>query len=237
MKAFDEDLRSLREFLERGEREGRVRGLSPSDPSGFVEEVPQLVLKEETWVELGSPELPSFASVLLTETPGLVREGGISLIGEDLPGLRGEVPFAQLCLVESREIRDEEYRKLNLAPFRLRLKGYMVRSLPSQLRIWSRVSRGAVERGFSLSVLGGALLRTLRSAFPVSSVEVIFSTSPEGVRALWRVGEKAGKIAGAIGKMVEEASLDCERCDYRDICGSVAELREIRERKLREGRG
>jgi|YelNatPaOPRAMG01_1025707.scaffolds.fasta_scaffold14211_2 CO dehydrogenase/acetyl-CoA synthase beta subunit len=237
MRAFDEDLRFLRELLERGEREGRVRRLVPSDPSGFLGEEPQLVLREEAWVELGSPELPSLASVLLTETPGLVRDGGISLIGEDLPGLRGEVPFAQLCLVESREIRDEDYRRLSLAPFRLRLRGYMVRSLPSQMRIWSRVSEEAVRRGFSFSVLGEALRLTLRSAFPVSSVEVVFSTSPEGVRELWGMGEKAGKVAGAVGKMVEEVSLDCERCDYREVCGSVPELRRIRERKLREVRG
>jgi len=237
MRAFDEELKFLREFLERGRREGRVRRLAPSDPSGFEGEEPQLVLKEEAWVELGHPELPSFASVLLTETPGLVRDGEISLIGEDLPGLRGEVPFAQLCLVESGEIGEEEYRRLSLVPFRLRLRGYMVRSLPSQGRIWSRVSVEAVERGLSFSLLGEALRRAFRSAFPVSSVEVVFSTSPEGVRELWGLGEKAQKIAGAIGKMVEEVSLDCERCEYREVCRSVPELREIRERKLRGVKG
>ncbi|MEM2978373.1 MAG: hypothetical protein QXM46_03700, partial [Candidatus Hadarchaeales archaeon] len=221
MKLFDEDLRSLRGLLQKGEREGRVKKLTPLDPDGFLGEGSEVVLKEETWVELGPPELPSFSSVLLTETSGLVEEGRISLWGEDLPQLKGEVPFAQLCVVESREIRDEEYRRLNLVPLRIRLRGYMVRGLPSQMRLWSRVSREGVERGLSLSVVGGALLRALRSGFPVSSVEVVFSTCEEGVRALWGMGEKARKIAGAIGKMVEEVSLDCDRCDYRDVCGSV----------------
>ncbi len=235
MKLFDEDLRSLRELLKRGESGGRVRRLTPLDPDGFLGES-GVVLKEDTWVELGPPELPSFSSVLLTETPGLVEEGRVSLWGEDLPRLRGVVPFAQLCLVESREVRDEEYRRLNLAPLRIGLRGYMVRGLPSQLKAWSRVSREAVERGLSLSVVGGALLRALRSGFPLSSAEVVFSTCEEGVRALWGFGEKARKIAGAVGKMVEEVSLDCDRCDYREVCGSVAELRAIRDRMLREGK-
>lgn len=230
MKLFDEDLRLLRGLLE-----GRVRKLEPLE--GFTGEDPGVILKEDAWVELGPPELPSFSSVLLTETPGLVEDGRISLWGEDLPQLRGEVPFAQLCLVEARGVRDEDYRKLNLVPLRLRLKGYMVRGLPSQMRVWSRVSAEAVRGGFNLSVLGGALLKALRSGFPVSSAEVVFSTCEEGVRALWWVGEKARKIAGAIGKMVEEVSLDCDRCEYREVCGSVAELRAIRERVLRGGEG
>ncbi|MEM2426631.1 MAG: hypothetical protein QXF20_01570 [Candidatus Hadarchaeales archaeon] len=234
MKLFDEDLKFLRGLLEKAEGEGKVRRLSPFLPEEFLGEGPEVILKEDTWVELGPPELPSFSSVLLTETPGLVEDGRVSLWGKDLPELRGEVPFAQLCLVESKEIRDEDYRKLNLVPFRMVLKGYTIRGLPSQMRVWSRVSRQVVERGFSLSVVGEALRRALRS-LPVSSVEVVFSTSEEGVSSLLWIGEKARKIASAIGKMVEEVSLDCERCDYREICGSVEELRAIRERMVGKG--
>ena len=241
MKAFDPDIGRLREYIaQKGEAGRKVRRLdSGKERAGFSPGgKPIIVLREDAWVELGNPGTASLAVVLLTESLELVNDGAISLVGPDIPEARGRLPFAQVLLVGATRLKDEDYRKLNSAQYELDLKGYMIKSLPSELSIWSRASRDSVGDGLSLGVVGKALGDGLKSRFGLQSLEVIFVTSSEDdVRELGDISRKARRILGAMNKMVEELSFDCATCEYSDVCSEVVELKKMRRELMKSRRG
>ncbi|MHA1432155.1 MAG: hypothetical protein ACTSRV_17455 [Candidatus Freyarchaeota archaeon] len=57
-----------------------------------------IILREDTFVELGNPKSASAALVLWTENPELVRDGYITIVGPDIPEVEGYLPFAQITL-------------------------------------------------------------------------------------------------------------------------------------------
>jgi len=238
LKAFDQDITRLRKYIaEKGGVGQKVRCLNsgnggvPSSFSGGGK--PPIVLREDTWVELGNPETASLAVVLLTESLELVNDGTISLVGPDIPEAKGSLPFAQILLVGATTLKDEDYRKLNSAQYELDLKGYMIKSLPSGLSIWSRASKDSVQDGLSFKVLGNALVDSFKSRFDLQSLEVIFVTSSEDdVKELGDISQKARRILGAMNKMVEELSFDCSTCEYSDVCSEVLELKKMRQKLL-----
>ena len=235
---FDEQLEHLDEFLIRNRTQGRVResevDLPPSWPAGS-----SLVLEEDTALELGNPRVGS-ASLLLWSDERRLVDGRISLVGPDLSEIEvRSIPLGQVIIVEG-DFRDEyeRYRDLKDAVYETRLKGFMVRSLPSRRVIWCRVNREALEGGFSLTRLGAALVRNLKRLGFVRAVEVVFVTSDrDDLEVLEAIGRDAGRIVEAMVKMNEEMDFDCERCEFQDICGSLEELRAIRSRLLDSGKG
>jgi CO dehydrogenase/acetyl-CoA synthase beta subunit len=239
LKAFDPEIGRLREYLAQKREAGRKVRRLDSGRGGERARLstggkPVIVLREDAWVELGNPGTASLAVVLLTESLELVNDGAISLVGPDIPQARGRLPFAQVLLAGSTRLKDEDYRKLNSAQYELDLKGYMIKSLPSELSIWSRASQDSVRDGLSLGVVGKALGATLKSRFDLQSLEVIFVTSSEDdVRELGDISRKARRILGAMNKMVEELSFDCATCEYSDVCSEVVELKKMRRELMK----
>ncbi len=185
MKTFDGDIINLREYIESKFKSGRnvkYMALSNEDKKqvDFINKgTYSIVLKEDTCVELGSPKMFSMAPVLVTERPDLVNDGTITLIGPDIQETRGIIPFAQILLLQSAELKDEDYRGLNSFQYELNLEGYMIKALPSSLSIWSRVSKDSVQKGFSFGILGKELLNFYKTKFNIQSAEIIFITSSE----------------------------------------------------------
>ena len=94
MEIFDEDIHRLRQYVEAKRGQGRaVRSLASGkwdqgDPDFLTGEAATIVLREDTWLELGNPATRSSAPVLVTENLDLVRDGAITLIGADIPEVR-----------------------------------------------------------------------------------------------------------------------------------------------------
>ena len=66
-------------------------------------------------------------------------------------------------------------------------------------------------------------------------MEIIFVTrSRADVLEVKEIGEQAGRIIGAMNKMVEELSFDCDSCEYQEVCSDVEELRSMRN-SLKKG--
>ena len=242
MKAFDDDIRQLRKYIEAkssSDRKVRLIGSGNGNKSlvssYFLSEgTSTIVFKEDTWLELGDPKTTSLAPVLVTERKDLVTDGAITLIGPDISEVSGSIPFAQILIIYSTEIKDEDYRKINSFQYELELKGYMIKAVPSSLSIWSRVSNDSVKAGLSFEILGRALIDSYRSKFNLQSAEVIFVTSSEeDVKELEEISSKVKRILKAMSKMIEEMSFDCSSCEYIDVCDDVRELRDLRERLMK----
>jgi CO dehydrogenase/acetyl-CoA synthase beta subunit len=235
MGLFDHHLNQVRNYL--AERAGQTpvsvfaAHTAAAWPAGGNS---NLVLSADTAVELGSPKTAATSFLLWTERPGAVRHGSIHLIGPDVSrDTRPLTPFGKAVLVEVSGFDEtnsyDRWREMELAKYDVSLSGYMMRAVSQYQREWSRISRKAVTGGFSLSLLGGALIHELMKKPYVRGVEILFVTSTEeDVLALKAIGDGVAEITGAMNKMVEEMDFDCSACEFKPVCDDVSELRSMR---------
>lgn len=204
----------------------------PDWPSGGNS---NLVLSADTAVELGSPKTAATSFLLWTDRPAAVDHGKIHLIGPDISReTRPLTPFGKAVLVAVSGFDEtnsyDRWREMELAKYDVSLAGYMMRAVSQYQREWSRISRKAVADGFSLALLGGALVRELMKKPYVRGVEIVFVTSTEAdVLALKSIGDGVAEITGAMNKMVEEMDFDCSSCEFKPVCDDVSELRSMRK--------
>jgi CO dehydrogenase/acetyl-CoA synthase beta subunit len=71
----------------------------------------------------------------------------------------------------------DRYREMDHLRYDISLKGYMMRAVSQYMREWSRISKEAINKGFSLFTLGGALIDKYRKLNYIDAVEIIFVTS------------------------------------------------------------
>jgi len=193
-----------------------------------------IILSSQTGVELGNPDSESVSFLVWTGLPGIINDGMLHCVGPDIPDMQtGSAPFGKVVLLEVRGMTEENcydrHRHLERVRYDVSLRGYMMRAVSQYMREWSRVSRDAVGKGFSLQVLGSALMSHYRAVDFVTGVEIIFITSSTAdVRDAGSIGEKAMRLIGAMNRMTEEMSFDCASCEYVDVCSEVEGLRDIR---------
>lgn len=200
---------------------------------------PQVILSEDTGLELGNPGTTSRSLLLWDDGEGVV-DGRITLVGPDFPDSEARVlPFAQVVMVKGI-FRDEYecYRDLRDATYNLRLRGFMTRIFPGRQSVWCRVSKEALAKGFNAQILGSALIQALKGLHYVNGAEVLMVTSSrEDIAELSPAADMVMDIVQALIKMYEEMNFDCETCEYVEVCDSVVELRRIRDRLQAERGG
>lgn len=196
-----------------------------------------VVLSDETAVELGNPQMASASVLLWAENPGHVRDGKITLIGPDLQASQGKsLPFGKVVLVGVKGFNEENtyerYKEMEAVRYSLDLRGYMMRAVSQYQREWSRVSFEALQNGFSFAVLGCALRSEYLKKDYVRSVEIIFVTSnSEDVHALREITKNVSRTINAMDKMLSEIDSDCDECEYNDVCDEVGVLKNMRKRR------
>jgi acetyl-CoA synthase len=230
MGLFDEEVEGLNACLEKMEVRGIVRKTRCSDCKDWPSSNgSQIILKEDVGVELGNPETASDSILVWTEDLE-IEDGVIAIVGPDLSkGKNMHLPFAQILIFKGHfEDEYECYKKLRRLQRDVNLDGYMLRATPQ--RLWVRVSKEALDRGFSLGNLGRALIDKFKKESYIKAVQVVFVTSSKEVKELGDISNRVKRIVGAMNKMVEELSLDCNTCDYQGVCKESNELRRIRKK-------
>ncbi len=250
MAEFDEQVLAIRRFTKERENEGKplseircagspddlARGLpvrfGPGSP-------PTVILKEDTFTELGNPVKGSASMVLWTRQVELVRDGLIIRLGPDIPEAEGRsLAFGQVILLGASRMQESDLGSLERASnLGSRLEGYMIRHVPRKL--WSRVSREAAAQGFCFETLGRALMAHYKSTFALlERVEVLFvTTSKADVEKLERIGLQAKGKALSIRKLnrtregiYECEELNCETCPEKEVCDTIREVLVIRKK-------
>jgi CO dehydrogenase/acetyl-CoA synthase beta subunit len=250
--AFDVYVKKIAEYVE-GMRDNKrqIREMNYSaGVADLMEVLPvrvgsgsqaSVILKEDTFVELGSPSSASCAFLLWTENLSLVKDGRITLIGPDIHESMGRsLPFGQALIVGGIGLKEEHQAMLEWGQYISdRIEGYMIRSVPQ--RMWSRVSKEAAGKGFCFGTLGRALMGIFKSELPmVEAMEILFVTSSkEDVEELEGIAIQVGKIAREIkrgkfvigddGAYVCTAGLDCSVCQDKAVCDSIRELIVLRK--------
>jgi CO dehydrogenase/acetyl-CoA synthase beta subunit len=197
-----------------------------------------IILRTDTYLELGSPLAGSCAFVLWTETPSLVDDGRMVLLGPDIPeSADGSLPFAQVLIVGGKDLTDRDHESLVRQQYVSDwIEGYMIKSAPD--RVWSRVSKEAANKGFDFESLGKALMSIVKSEEPrVERMEIIFVTSSkEAVQGLSGMAAQVRKISKDIvkenwklrGYDIECAS-DCSSCGEKVVCDEIREVISIKK--------
>ena len=234
MGLFDGPVREIENFVAGKCESAGCRKLPIRHYRGWPSQ-DNLILEEETAIELGNPKEGSLA--LLAWAEEKFEEDSVVLIGPDLAEIgKRTAPFAQIVLVSGSF--DEGYHcfcELRDAVYDARLKGMMFRVMPSRQMIWTRINQEALDHGLSLGHLGSALIEALSEVSNVSGVRVVFVTSGEhDLTKLSAPAARIERIVGAMMKMTEEMRYDCDGCEYRDVCSEVAELKKIRNRLKEE---
>ncbi len=204
-----------------------------------------IIFKEDTFVELGNPNIASCAFVLWTDNPALIRDGRITLVGPDIPQSQGQsLPFAQVLMLGGTALQEEDQEALDRSQYVFdQIEGYMIRSVPQ--RMWSRVSKGAVDKGFGFETLGRALVGICKTRLPqVEATEVLFVTScKEDLAFLGGVAAQVAKISRDIRRRSLVRRLDgtyecmtghaCGVCSDKPVCDDIRELVTLRKAKGR----
>lgn len=198
-----------------------------------------IVLGQDMGIELGNPRQESLSLILWADEHAHINDGRITVIGPDLPDAKGRsLPFAKIVMASVHGFDEENtcdrWQEMDLLRFDIDLAGYMMRAVSQYQREWSRVSSDALEKGFSFSILGSALMDRMKEKEYIDGVEILFVTeSPEAVRELRDVANGAMAIIGALNRMNEEIEADCPTCDYRAVCDAVDGLREMHAARSR----
>jgi len=237
VKALRTDGQEAREFTCR-ETHDRIKETLPVRVGAKAHE--GIILRSDTYLELGNPLAGSCAFVLWTENPSLMDDGKITLLGPDIPESAGEsLPFAQVLIVGGEGLTERDHESLVQHQYISdRVEGYMIKSAPD--RVWSRVSKGAAEKGFDFETLGKALVGVVKSEEPrVQAMEILFVTaSKEAVQGLANLAVQIRKISKDIVKenwkirgYDIECAADCSSCGEKQVCDDIREVIAIRKRK------
>lgn len=232
MELFTRHIEELRNYVDARRHKSWQGGCGREWPRAGRRKI---VLADEVGVELGSPRLASASYILWTEHPDLVEDGRITLIGPDLPPSRGQsLPFGKVTLVSVKGFDEDNtydrYRDLERIRYHLDLEGYMLRAAMQEQKEWTRISKQALQRGFSFDILGSALMKALKELDYVQSVEMLFVTSgSDDMIPLKEQGDHVARIVGAMNKMASDLVLDCSECEYQDVCEETSELRAMRK--------
>jgi CO dehydrogenase/acetyl-CoA synthase beta subunit len=251
MAVFDTHIREVARYVAAAQDEGKLvrRFAAPSSPadlaSGLLIRVgpaanPGIILRSDTFVELGNPDAGSCALVLWTNTPSMLQDGRITLIGPDIPEApNASLPFGQIIMVGGAGLGTEEYLSLGQAQVVAdQIEGYMVRS--SSRRLWSRVSKDAARRGFCFETLGRALMILVKSSVAkVEAMEVVFVTATKA--DVLRLNDIAAPVREREREMIAEhwkargydldCDLHCGSCQDKSVCDDIQKMLAARLRK------
>lgn len=241
MNLFDNVIADLRDYLQQKKPEVTREYTIPQTSGWPVAGRGNVVLEPDTAIELGNPRDESASFMLWSDDTKKINDGRMTLIGPDLGESKQKgLPFGKVVLLGVKGMTEdncyERHRELEMARYDLNLSGYMMRSASQYGREWSRISKEALGSGVTFATLSSALAQMYRNVDFVESVEIVFVTSsPEDVRELGILGDKASRLIGALNKMAAEMSFECDSCDFVDVCSEVEDLRNIRNNLKKEG--
>ena len=206
-----------------------------------------LILRSDTFLELGNPEVGSASFLLWTDEPSLVKSGRVTLIGPDIPEMPGaSLPFGQAIIIGGKKLGSDKHELLERTQYVSdQIEGYMLKSMSRQT--WSRISNDAAAKGFSFETLGKALMAIFKSSVPeVEAIEIVFvTTSKEDLLPLEELEEQIREISKNVSKEIWKSkgydiecfsTFDCASCPDSTVCDEIKEMVNVRKQKKAGGK-
>lgn len=245
-------IEKIREFLKKERETGKNLIIFQSTSNQFktnddtkikigLDKYKEVILEEETGLELGGMNKKSFSIVIPIKEINLLHPGNITVLGNEINTLdKLKLDFGIILLIgisKDNQKNIDELSQLNFLSDGI--EGFSIRTIPR--RFWCRISSSALQKGFSFEFLGNAIIQLYRQKFKalVKSVEVIFINSyPDSIdrfivlslEILAEIREKWKKKIDEWRKRIDcEYDWGCEICPYQEECYEIKQILASRE--------
>lgn len=201
----------------------------------------QLILQQDTCVELGRNQTESFSFIIWTEDLKKINDNDITLYGKDAPEIASNVaqnssPFGKIVLLGCERFQQEDiysyFEQMDIVRFKLKLEGYMLRGFSQRNQEWSRISHDAISKGFNLIILANELIREYKELPFVKSAEIVLFTEESLIKSLMPIAEKCSKIPTALNKIFDNIVMDCKNCDASEVCDEIDALKKLHKQSI-----
>lgn len=242
----------LRDFLKQEQTSGKtlisyqsqLNQIKPSFRSKIeiaLNQFKEIILEEETGLELGGINRKSFSLIIPLKNNNQLNPGKITLLGREIDEISEQnIDFGLIVLIGTNDIPEkskEDLKHLNIISNGI--DGFSIRTIPR--RFWCRISKPALQKGFSFEFLGNAIIYLYKQKFKdiINSIEVIFINSyPSSIEQLVvltsdikkKDKEKWKKKIDEWRKRIDcDYDWGCEICPYREECYDVKQVLVSRE--------
>lgn len=224
MDSFDVCMEEFLDFFDRKYNEGRpVCEYYAAKDTTFSKNT-GIVLKSDTFAELGGPMAVSCAFSILSGSSENIQDGRVRLMGTEIERTETPYPFGQVIIASGKLDCKSTLTFGRCQHLNPGIEGYMVKS--SVKNVWGRVSNSAGEAGLTFEKLGEAVITTVKDNFPsLEAVEVMFvNSSSEDVEELIPVADKAQSAYQAIKEQVWSArGINIYDCAFHGNCDSCGD--------------
>ncbi|SFQ12905.1 CO dehydrogenase/acetyl-CoA synthase complex beta subunit [Lachnospiraceae bacterium XBB1006] len=231
MKLYDEVIGRVLEQLET--KSGRTLPVLEDTWKSVTDR--SMILRSDMAYELGGEGLPAIGMTLFTDSKEWSEKDSVTVIGEDLPMITGDVPYARVAIVQMEEgvlqegerlyraIRDLEYTRYHFYP-----EGFMMRVSSSKGRESVRVGKEALTKGLDFSKVGAQMIKAFHKHAGVKSVSLFYITKDTfDYKTLGSLQREAESITKAIDHISTGAIMDCTACNLQTVCDEVEGLRQL----------
>ena len=118
----------------------------------------EIILREETRLELGGTSKESFSLVYPISEENLVEDCQITLIGPEIEEINAtSIDFGMFILLKVKKISQKIFDDLLHFSFLSNgIEGFLIRTIPR--RFWCRISQENIDKKFSFEFLGNAII-------------------------------------------------------------------------------
>ena len=201
----------------------------------------EIILGEETGLELGGVNRKSFSIIFPINDARLVEHGKITLLGREMNTIvETNIDFGMMVVIGINKGTDKEIDELRHLNFISNgIEGFSIRTIPR--RFWCRISTSALKKGFSFEFLGNAIISLYQQKFKglIKSVEIIFINSYQDSIEQFivhsadihsKLKEKWKKKIDEWRKRIDcDYDWGCEICPYREECFKIKQVLVSRE--------
>jgi CO dehydrogenase/acetyl-CoA synthase beta subunit len=245
-------IEKLRDFLEQEQISGKtffsyrcdssqINLIANSEIKIGLNSHKEIILEEETGLELGGLNRKSFSIIFPISEAQLIEHGKITLLGREIHKIREtNLDFGMMILIGINNGTDKEIDELRHLNFISNgIEGFSIRTIPR--RFWCRISTLSLKKGFSFEFLGNAIISLYQQKFKglIKSVEVIFINSYQDSIEQFimhsadihsKLKEKWKKKLDEWRKRIDcDYDWGCEICPYREECHYIKQLLVSRE--------
>ncbi|MHA2391791.1 MAG: hypothetical protein ACXAEX_07465 [Promethearchaeota archaeon] len=206
-----------------------------------LDENKEIILQEETQLELGGMSKNSFSIVFPITELDLIENGNITIIGSELNQIQeSSTDFGLFILIGTSEISKNEYSNLRSLNFLSNgIEGFSIRTIPR--RFWCRISKKVFTKNFSLEFLANAIIYLYKQKFRgiIEEIEIIMICSyPDSIDEFIKISSKiTNRFREDLKAKIEEwkKRIDCdydwgcEICPYQEECYNIKQVLVERE--------
>ena len=244
-------LRSIQQYLTLEKESGKTIRYyqSPQDISSYLQQFnikvgvnkyKEIILEEETALELGGFGVQSFSLIHPIIHNNHIQNGKITVIGPEFQDVtQSKLHFGMFLLIGVNSISEQmfqELRGLNLISNGI--EGFSIRTIPR--KFWCRINSSLLTKNFSMEFLGNAINHLYKAKFKdlIESIEIFFiNNDPKSIHEFIQITsiltslhlEKWKKKVDEWKKKIDcDYDWGCEICPYFEDCEDVKDVLKSR---------